>query len=76
MGDAWYPKTLTVFGIKDTRRCRNATVEESGSKVCLFNVFKEAANNAMVALRLMRDPSFPQQRALRRANSPLQVRSM
>ena len=72
MGDTLYPKTPAVFGIKDTRRSLNATVEESGSKGCLFNVFNEAANNAIVALRLMKDPSFPQQRALRCANSQLQ----
>ena len=55
MGDTLYPKTPTVFGIKDTRRCHNATVEESGSKVRLFNGFIKVVNHALVALWPIKD---------------------
>ena len=69
LGDSLYPKTPTVFGIKDTRRFHNATVEESGSKVRLFNAFIEVANHGIVALWPMQDSSCRQQRALRRATT-------
>ena len=47
---AFYSKTPTVFGIQDTHRWHNATVEESGSKVRLFNGFIKVVNYAIVAL--------------------------
>ena len=45
-----YSKTPAVFGIQDTRQCHNATVEEIGSKVRLFNGFIKVVNYAIVAL--------------------------
>ena len=45
-----YSKTPAVLGIHDTRQCHNATVEEIGSKVRLFNGFIKVVNYAIVAL--------------------------
>ena len=71
LGDSLYPKTPAVFGIKDTRWFHSATAQESGSKGRIFNVFIKASNYPTVALWPMQDSSYRQERALRRATTPL-----
>ena len=65
MGDTLYSKTSSVFGIKDTRRFHNATVEKSARRFVFSLSFIEVVSLALVSLWPMQDSRVRQQTARR-----------